>query len=104
MFKKLFTELDKAKEELAQANLELKVSIDEAKKLNKESKQLLSKIEAAEKRNGVLLLEDLTNETIEKLQSLTDDNVVIIFTSNDNSRIEIRKQGTNYKRNNGGLF
>ena len=67
--------------------------------LNKEvaiANQLLAKIEMAEKRGGVLLLNDLDAGLIEKLQELTsDDNVIIIFTP-DGSRIEIKHKDTNY--------
>jgi hypothetical protein len=68
-----------------------------ANKLAKENKQLLSKIEMAEKRGGVLLLNDIDTGLIEKLQELTpDDNVIIIFTP-DGGRIEIiHKDNTNY--------
>ena len=67
--------------------------------LNKEvavANQLLVKIESAEKRGGVLLLNDIDTGLIEKLQELTsDDNVIIIFTP-DGSRIEIKHKDTNY--------
>ena len=67
--------------------------------LNKEvavANQLLVKIESAEKRGGVLLLNDIDIGLIEKLQELTsDDNVIIIFTP-DGSRIEIKHKDTNY--------
>ena len=67
--------------------------------LNKEvsvANQLLAKIESAEKRGGVLLLNDIDTGLIEKLQSLTsDDNVILIFTP-DGSRIEIKHKDTNY--------
>ena len=67
--------------------------------LNKEvaiANQLLAKIEMAEKRGGVLLLNDLDAGLIEKLQELTlDDNIIVIFTP-DGSRIEIKHKDTNY--------
>ena len=67
--------------------------------LNKEvsvANQLLAKIESAEKRGGVLLLNDIDTGLIEKLQELTsDDNVILIFTP-DGSRIEIKHKDTNY--------
>lgn len=68
--------------------------------LNKEvsvANQLLAKIESAEKRGGVLLLNDLDTGLIEKLQELTqDDNIIVMFTP-DGSRIEIKhKDTTNY--------
>lgn len=99
----MFKKLKEYRSLFEEAEKSLKSAISEGKKLNKENKLLLSKIEAAEKRNGVLLLDDLTTETIEKLQELTDDNVIIIFTQNDNSRIEIRSKD-NYNRINKGAI
>lgn len=89
MFRKLLSKLDLAKKEL---DREILV----ANKLAKENKQLLAKIELAEQRGGVLLLNDIDTGLIEKLQELTlDDNVILIFTP-DGSRIEIKHKDTNY--------
>ena len=76
--------------ELREAKLELNKEVAVAN-------QLLAKIEMAEKRGGVLLLNDLDAGLIEKLQELTlDDNIIVIFTP-DGSRIEIKhKDTTNY--------
>lgn len=76
--------------ELREAKLELNKEIAIAN-------QLLAKIETAEKRGGVLLLNDLDTGLIEKLQELThDDNIIVMFTP-DGSRIEIKhKDTTNY--------
>ena len=77
----------------------IKELIDAKKELEKEVKvadQLLAKIEMAEKRGGVLLLNDLDTGLIEKLQELThDDNIIVMFTP-DGSRIEIKHKDTNY--------
>lgn len=77
----------------------IKELIEAKKELEKEVKvadQLLAKIESAEKRGGVLLLNDIDIGLIEKLQELTsDDNVIVIFTP-DGSRIEIKHKDTNY--------
>ena len=92
----------------------IKELIEAKKELEKEVKvadQLLAKIEMAEKRGGVLLLNDLDTGLIEKLQELThDDNIIVMFTP-DGSRIEIKHKDTNYsnklgmvrkkKKNNG---
>lgn len=80
---KIIKELREAKEEL---NKEVAIA-----------NQLLAKIESAEKRGGVLLLNDLDTGLIEKLQELThDDNIIVMFTP-DGSRIEIKhKDTTNY--------
>lgn len=76
--------------ELREAKLELNKEVAVAN-------QLLAKIEMAEKRGGVLLLNDLDTGLIEKLQELThDDNIIVMFTP-DGSRIEIKhKDTTNY--------
>lgn len=103
MFKKLFHELAVSNACLNSAKVELSKEIKAANALVKESKQLLSKIEMAQKRGGVLLLNDLDAGLIEKLQSLTpDDNVVLIFTP-DGSRIEIKHRDANYIRDLGQI-
>lgn len=82
----------------------IKQLIAAKEELNKEvevANQLLAKIESAEKRGGVLLLNDLDAGLIEKLQALTlDDNTIIIFTP-DGSRIEIKHKDTNYSNKPG---
>ena len=84
---RIIKELIKAKEEL---NKEVEVA-----------NQLLAKIESAEKRGGVLLLNNIDSGLIEKLQALTpDDNTIVIFTP-DGSRIEIKHKDTNYSNKPG---
>lgn len=82
----------------------IKQLIAAKEELNKEvevANQLLAKIEMAEQRGGVLLLNDLDAGLIEKLQALTpDDNTIIIFTP-DGSRIEIKHKDTNYSNKPG---
>lgn len=74
---------------------------EELEKEVKVANQLLAKIEMAEQRGGVLLLNDLDAGLIEKLQALTlDDNVIVIFTP-DGSRIEIKHKDTNYSNKPG---
>lgn len=96
MFKKIKELLEKEKE----LSKEMNKAAKENKHLQNQSIQLLAKIEAAEKRGGVLLLEDLSEELIKKLQSLTDDNVIVFFLK-DGTRMEIRKESALYKRNEG---
>ena len=100
MFKKL-RELIK---EMEEAYVALNTENNLSAKLQKQNKELLSKIETAEKRGGILLLSELNEDLIAKLQELTDDNIVILFLEKDGTRIEIRQQGINYKRNNGNIF
>lgn len=82
----------------------IKELIAAKQELNKEvvvANQLLAKIESAEQRGGVLLLNDIDTGLIEKLQELTlDDNVIVIFTP-DGSRIEIKHKDTNYSNKPG---
>ena len=82
----------------------IKQLIAAKEELNKEvevANQLLAKIESAEQRGGVLLLNDIDTGLIEKLQALTlDDNVIVIFTP-DGSRIEIKHKDTNYSNKPG---
>ena len=90
-----------AKEKLIEAKKSLDNSISESRKLAKENKQLLSKIESAEKRGGILLLSELDTGLIEKLQELTlDDNIIVIFTP-DGNRIEIKHKDNNYSNKPG---
>lgn len=98
---RIIKQLIDAKEKLIEAKKSLDNTISESKKLEKENRQLLSKIESAEQRGGVLLLNDIDTGLIEKLQSLTlDDNVIVIFTP-DGSRIEIKHKDTNYSNKPG---
>lgn len=82
----------------------IKELIAAKEELNKEvavANQLLAKIESAEKRGGLLLLNDIDTGLIEKLQALTlDDNTIVIFTP-DGSRIEIKHKDTNYSNKPG---
>lgn len=92
----MFSKIKKLLSELENARKALDKEVASANKLYKEGRQLLGKIESAEKRGGVLLLNDIDTGLIEKLQALTpDDNVIIIFTP-DGSRIEIKHKDTNY--------
>lgn len=87
--------------QLIEAKKSLDNAISESRKLAKENRKLLSKIESAEKRGGVLLLNDIDTGLIEQLQELTsDDNVIVIFTP-DGSRIEIKHKDTNYSNKPG---
>ena len=96
MFRKLLNEISEARKALAK-------EVTAANKLAKENKQLLSQIEAANKRGGSLLLSELDTGLIEKLQSLTpDDNVIVIFTLGG-ERIEIRHKDTNYTGDKGRI-
>lgn len=103
MFKKIFYELAGANALLKAAKVELSKETKAANALVKEGKQLLSKIEMAQKQGGVLLLSEVDTGLIEKLQALTpDDNIVLLFTP-DGSRIEIKHKDTNYSIDKGRI-
>ena len=103
MFRKLLQEIENAKQELETSRVALEKEVKAANSLAKENKQLLSKIETAEKRGGVLLLSEVDTGLIEKLQSLTpDDNIILLFTP-DGSRVEIKHKDTNYSVDKGRI-
>ena len=99
MFKKikeLITDMNLARGALTK-------EVNAANRLARENKQLLSKIEMAEKKGGVLLLNDINIELIEKLQALTpNDNIILLFTP-DGGRIEIKHKDTNYDVDKGRI-
>lgn len=98
----MFDRYKARKAELIAEREVLKEAIDSAKTLNKKADQLLKRIESAEKRGGVLLLENLDEGLVKKLQSLTDDNVIVIFC-NDGTRVEIKGNSANYIKNSGQI-
>ena len=99
--KSLIAEMNEATEKLDKAREALSKEVTAANTVAKESKQLLSKIDTAEKRGGLLLLSELDTGLIEKLQALTlDDNVIIMFTPGG-ERIEIKHKDTNYTSDKG---
>lgn len=89
---KLLNDINNAKQELENARKVLAEEVKSANKLYKEGRQLLGQIDAAEKRGGVLLLSELNEELIQKLTSMTDDNVFVLFCT-DGTRLEIHKEG-----------
>ena len=100
---RIIKQLIDAKEKLIEAKKSLDNSISESRKLAKENKQLLSRIESAEKRGGVLLLSELDTGLIEKLQELTlADNVIIICTP-DGNRIKIKHKDNEYSKKPGSV-
>ena len=50
----------------------------------------------------MLLFEDLNEELVKKLQSFTEDNIIVIFCK-DGTRIEIKSNEVNYKKENGAI-
>lgn len=75
-------------------NKKLENKIKELESLIKESKQLIETIKTYHNNGKVLLLEDLNEVVVSKLQSLCHDDNVIILYSKDGHRIEISKRRT----------
>lgn len=105
----MFANLKKRKAELeAERRLleSTKAMIDltnkEAKKVAKELDGLKKTIEAYRRQGAVLLLEDLDEGLLKKLQSLAEDKVIVIFCK-DGTRIEIKTDSTNYTRLSGQI-
>lgn len=98
----MFAKYKQRKAELEKERVLLESSIKEAKALNKDLKALKKTIDAYHKQGAVLLLEDLDEDLIKKLQSFTEDNVIIIFCK-DGTRMEIKSNETNYKKNTGAI-
>jgi hypothetical protein len=98
----MFDKYKQRKAELEKERVLLQDSIKEAKALDKDLKALKKTIEAYHKQGAVLLLEDLDEDLIKKLQSVTEDNVIVIFTK-DGTRVEIKSNEANYKRNTGAI-
>jgi hypothetical protein len=98
----LFAKYKQRKAELEKERVLLQDSIKEAKALNKDLKALKKTIEAYHKQGALLLLEDLDEDLIKKLQSFTEDNVIIIFCK-DGTRMEIKSNETSYKKNTGAI-
>ena len=75
-------------------NKQLDEKIKELERLVNESKSLIETINTYHANGKVLLLEDLTEVVVSKLQSLCNDDNVIILHSKDGHRIEIAKKQT----------
>ncbi len=96
MFKKL-RELVK---DMEAAYIALHTENKLADKLQKQNKDLLKTVDAYKKQGAFLLLEDLDEELVKKLQSFTEDNVIVIFCK-DGTRVEIKSNEVNYKKDRG---
>jgi ribosomal protein L7Ae-like RNA K-turn-binding protein len=98
MFKKLRGLIKEMEAAYVALNTENKLST----KLQKQNKDLLKTIDSYRKQGAVLLFEDLNEELIKKLQSFTEDNIIVIFCK-DGTRIEIKSNEVNYKKENGAI-
>lgn len=75
-------------------NKQLDQKIKELESLIDESKQLIETIKTYHNNGKVLLLEDLNEVVVSKLQSLAQDDKVIVIFTKDGKRIEIHKKQT----------
>ena len=98
----MFAKYKQRKAELEKERVLLGNSVKEAKALNKDLKALKKTIDAYHKQGAILLLEDLDEDLIKKLQSFTEDNVIIIFCK-DGTRMEIKSNETISKRSTGAI-
>ena len=98
----MFAKYKQRKAELEKERVLLENSVKEAKALNKDLKALKKTIDAYHKQGAILLLEDLDEDLIKKLQSFTEDNVIVIFCK-DGTRMEIKSNETISKRSTGAI-
>lgn len=98
----MFAKYKQRKAELEKERLLAESVNEDSKKLIKKLDSLKKTIDAYQKQGALLLLEDLDEDLIKKLQSLTEDNIIVIFTK-DGQRMEIKSTEVNYKRNTGAI-
>lgn len=99
MFKKLRELIKEMEAAYVALNTENKLST----KLQKQNKDLLKTIDSYRKQGAVLLFEDLNEELVKKLQSFTEDNIIVIYTKSGD-RVEIKKDKVDFiNRRNGGI-
>ena len=98
----MFGKYKQRKVELEREKVLVQDATEEAKKVYKKLDSLKKTIDAYQKQGAILLLEDLDEDLIKKLQSLTEDNIIIIFCK-DGTRMEIKSESNNYKKNSGQI-
>lgn len=98
----MFANLKKRKAILEREKVLVQAAVEEAKKVYKKLDSLKKTIDAYQKQGAILLLEDLDEDLIKKLQSFTEDNVIVIFCK-DGTRMEIKSESTNYKKSSGQI-
>ena len=98
----VFSKYKQRKSELERERVLAESVNEDSKKILKKLDALKKTIDAYQKQGAVLLLEDLDEDLIKKLQSLTEDNIIIIFCK-DGTRMEIKSSEANYKRNTGAI-
>lgn len=98
----MFDKYKQRKAELEREKVLVQEATEEAKKVYKKLDSLKKTIDAYQKQGALLLLEDLDEDLIKKLQSLTEDNIIVIFCK-DGTRMEIKSESTNYKKSSGQI-
>lgn len=98
----MFAKYKQRKAELEKERVLAESVNEDSKKLIKKLDSLKKTIDAYQKQGALLLLEDLDEDLIKKLQSLTEDNIIVIFCK-DGTRMEIRKDEVKYNRNEGRI-
>ena len=99
MFKKLRELIKEMEAAYVALNTENKLST----KLQKQNKDLLKTVDSYRKQGAILLFDDLNEELIKKLQSFTEDNIIVIYTKSGD-RVEIKKDKVDFiNRRNGGI-
>lgn len=99
MFKKLRELIKEMEAAYVALNTENKLST----KLQKQNKDLLKTVDSYRKQGAILLFEDLNEELVKKLQSFTEDNIIVIYTKSGD-RVEIKKDKVDFiNRRNGGI-
>lgn len=85
-----------------QRKVDLQKATEDVEKATKLLEGLKNTISAYQRQGAVLLLEDLDEGLIKKLQSLTEDKIVIIFCK-DGTRVEIKDATVTYTRPSGQI-
>ena len=99
----MFDKYKQRKLELEKEKTLLESSVKEAKALHKDLSALKKTIDAYHKQGAILLLEDLDEDLIKKLQSFTEDNVIIIYTKSGD-RVEIKKDKVDFVNKRSGAI
>ena len=100
----MFTKYKQRKAELEKERVLAESVNEDSKKLIKKLDSLKKTIDVYNKQGAVLLLEDLDEDLIKKLQSFTEDNVIIIYTKSGD-RVEIKKDRVDFiNKRNGGIY
>ena len=100
----MFEKYKQRKAELEKERLLAESVNEDSKKLIKKLDSLKKTIDAYQKQGALLLLEDLDEDLIKKLQSFTEDNVIIIYTKSGD-RVELKKDKVDFiSKRSGGIY